>query len=70
MQGKVGEKADTILYLARKRHIHGVDELGLKLHLSHTTTSRKINDPDRLTFAEAKKLSQLLGITLEELANI
>lgn len=70
MRGRTGKKADTILYLARQRHIHGVDELALKLHLSHTTTSRKINDPGRLTFAEAQKLCQLIGISLEELAKI
>lgn len=65
-----GEKADTILYLARKKHINNIDELALKMHISLGSTSKKINDPEKLTFLEAKRLCNLIGITLDELAQI
>lgn len=66
-----GTNASLILLSAAKeQHIYNLEELSRKMHISYPTMSKKINDPSLLRLGEAKQLSKLTGISLEELASM
>lgn len=67
---RTGKKARPILDKANERHIYTLAELAIRMGWSIPTASKKINAPESMTIKEAKRLCQLTGFTLEELAHM
>lgn len=66
-----GNKASVILLAAAKeKHIYNLEELSRKMHICYPTMSKKINDPSLLRLGEAKQLSKLTGLSLDELSEL
>lgn len=67
---RTGRKARPILDKAYERHIESLAELAGRMGWSIPTASKKINAPDSMTIKEAKRLCQLTGYTLDDLARM
>ena len=56
-----------ILNHAFEKHINNITELAQRMDWSISTCSKKINNPQKMSLQEAKKLCELTGINIEEL---
>ena len=67
---RTGKKARPILDRAYERQIESLAELAGRMGWSIPTASKKINAPESMTIKEAKRLCQLTGYTLDDLARM
>ncbi|MCR4901844.1 MAG: helix-turn-helix domain-containing protein [Butyrivibrio sp.] len=67
---RAGKNAKYILDIAYDRHIIGLAELAGRMGWAISTASHKINNPSKMTLKEAKRMCELLDITLDELASL
>lgn len=65
-----GPKAMKILDAAHSKHIYTSLELAQRMGWCYATCSNKINNPSKMTLAEAKRLSKLTGLSLEYLSEL